>query len=304
MKFSNEEQRRLVEVLREFSRTSKGKVYFVPNEGNAGDALIAAGMWCLFQKIGFQPIVCRAVDLPVGSYSIYAGGGNLIDAYDNCKNYLEICLSRKASAALVLPHTIRGNEEILSRLDGRFTLFCRETASFEWAKKAAPMANVNTCEDMAFMLDLDWLKREGKKPTVKFSFWKHLLGHPKQLAKYLLWRRNKRSINPGSDGLLEIYRVDVEATELKPKNPRHDLSNLYGSQYLSREETLVVSQEFLDVIRPSKRVKTNRLHVAVGAALLNKETVIFDNSYGKNSAIYYKSLTQYNNVRLDGVSRK
>jgi exopolysaccharide biosynthesis predicted pyruvyltransferase EpsI len=47
---------------------------------------------------------------------------------------------------------------------------------------------------------------------------------------------------------------------------------------------------FLEFIRTAPPIVTDRLHVAIGAALLGKTCALHDNSYGKNAAVYRHSL--------------
>ena len=45
-------------------------------------------------------------------------------------------------------------------------------------------------------------------------------------------------------------------------------------------------------------VYTTRLHVAILSVLLNKQVYFFDNSYGKNSALYNTWLLEFPNIKL------
>ena len=48
--------------------------------------------------------------------------------------------------------------------------------------------------------------------------------------------------------------------------------------------------DILSIINKYEVVSTNRLHVCIGAALLNKEVNLYPNSYYKNESIYLMSL--------------
>ncbi len=69
-----------------------------------------------------------------------------------------------------------------------------------------------------------------------------------------------------------------------------------------RGEADQVSFDFLQVIDRARIVETNRLHVGIGAALLGKEVILHDNSYGKLGAVFEASLQGTENLRL--VSKK
>ena len=69
--------------LRDFAARAKDLCY-VPNPGNAGDALIASGAWQLFDTIGLRPRVVSAARVSKGASVIYAGGANLTPYYQDC----------------------------------------------------------------------------------------------------------------------------------------------------------------------------------------------------------------------------
>jgi len=57
-------------------------------------------------------------------------------------------------------------------------------------------------------------------------------------------------------------------------------------------------RDFIHLIETSKKVYTDRLHVAIPAAILGKETVLYPNSYYKNRGVYDYSLSNYLNVKF------
>lgn len=58
---------------------------------------------------------------------------------------------------------------------------------------------------------------------------------------------------------------------------------------------------FVRVISRSKNVVTDRLHVAILAAILDKQVILYPNAYHKNKGVYEYSLKKYPNVNF--VSR-
>lgn len=65
-----------------------------------------------------------------------------------------------------------------------------------------------------------------------------------------------------------------------------------------RGEADQVSFDFLQVIDRARIVETNRLHVGIGAALMGKEVILHDNSYGKLGAVFEASLRGTDTVSL------
>jgi exopolysaccharide biosynthesis predicted pyruvyltransferase EpsI len=289
MALSSKNQEDFESFLLELWKESNNIIYYVPNEGNAGDALIASGMWCLFDKLNIKPIICDAKDLIEDTYVMYAGGGNLINGYFNCRNFLEQCLEKKVKKCVVLPHTVRGHEDILNKLDSRFTIVAREYETYNWLVEKELKINILLASDLAFNISLEWLAFQSDSLSVRMDYYIHLLCNPKQLAKYLLWILKNRFIH-FDDGLLEIIRGDIESTALIQTRKYNDLSNNYGSHYKCRAESIIITRQFLDVLKKSNSVKTNRLHAAIGSHLIQKIVFMHDNSYGKNRAVFNASL--------------
>ena len=55
---------------------------------------------------------------------------------------------------------------------------------------------------------------------------------------------------------------------------------------------------FVNLIEGSRRVYTDRLHVAILSAILGKDTFLYPNSYPKNKGVYEFSLYKFSNVRF------
>lgn len=274
-----------------------GKIYYVPNNGNAGDALIGAGAWQFFERQGFNVELAKTEDIKKNDFVIYAGGGNLVPGYCECRAFLERCLVVGIGRAMVLPHTVRGNEDLLKKLDQRFSIFCRDYVTLRWVQENSD-CNSSYAPDMAFGLDIKKLEEACSKFKNKVSLLLYLFVTPKQMVKFLRWKFLRLSVSPDASGCLKVFRVDIEATDIRG-TAAMDLSNLYGSRYRSRFECLYISRDFMKTIDLAEHVKTNRLHVGVGAALLGKQTELHDNSYGKNRAIFDATIAaSFNNVLM------
>lgn len=257
---------------------------YVPNEGNAGDALIAAGSWQFFDDIGVQPVYATTQDLQAGDAAVYGGGGNLVPEYASCQRFLERCLEVGLSSALVMPQTIRGHEALLARLDERFTLVCRDAASLQRVQATGTRAQLVFAPDMALYVDVARLF--ARCDTYRGARTWLRLAHQDRLLPYLRWRWALSRRMPPSDGRVSLMRVDLEATAAQPGDPRWDMSHLYGSRFASREESDLVSRDFLRFFSRVRSVRTNRLHAGVAGALMGCDVTYFENSYGKIGAVY------------------
>jgi Polysaccharide pyruvyl transferase len=142
--------RRLVEdYLSQYRDTT---VLFYPTPGNAGDSLLAVGT---FQAFAGCAVHFRVIDLEAavdGKIVFLGGGGNLVPLYDHIKSAYQKFLGR-AQKIILLPHTIRGNEELLRRLDQTCTLFCRDLEGYTYVRSINPSSEVILAHDMAFHLN-------------------------------------------------------------------------------------------------------------------------------------------------------
>lgn len=274
----------LREALLAVRESKPSRLLYLPNEGNAGDALIAAGTWQFFDDLDLAPRYARVRDIRAGDALIYAGGGNLVPEYHSCQWFLERCLEVDVASVFVMPHTIRGHEALLQRLDERFTLACRDMASLERVQQTGTKARLLFAPDMALYIDVPRLFRRCDAYRGA-AFWWRMARH-NRLLPYLRWRWALGRRVPPRHGRLDVIRVDAEATASHPGDRRWDMSNLYGSKFNLREESDLVTRDFLRFFGQLNSVRTNRLHAGVAAALMGCEVTYLDNSYGKISAVY------------------
>jgi exopolysaccharide biosynthesis predicted pyruvyltransferase EpsI len=273
-------------------------IRWVTNTGNAGDALIASATWQIFDELSIVPRVSRTRQVSKGDVAIFSGGGNLVSQYRSCMRFLERCLAVNVKNALVLPHTVRGHEALLNRLDERFIIVCRDGPSIDWIRRHAPNARTCFAPDLALRLDIPRLFASCDLSSNKVRFILRNAASP-ILIKYMLWRAAISRIQP-VDGLLTVLRTDIEAIDRQNARKEQDLSNLYGSHFRQRLECDFISRDFLKVLDKAVSVRTNRLHVGLGSLLLGKHVELTDNNYGKIKAVFDSSLTKYPNVRFVG----
>jgi exopolysaccharide biosynthesis predicted pyruvyltransferase EpsI len=276
--------------LRDFAGRARDLCY-VPNIGNAGDALIASATWQLFDTIGLQPRVVSAALISEGASVIYAGGGNLTPHYHNCARFLRRCMSVGVKEAVVLPHTIRGHAQLLQQLDERFTLVCRDLPSLEWCTATAPTAKIMFAHDLALALDIPRLQRRCRG-VLPFADLIIRTGKARRFHSYLRWRRHTQSVHP-VNGTLRVFRADVEAVSRHPGDRVQDIPGAYVSEFVDRVEHDFVARDLLDTVGRADVIVTNRLHVGIAGALLGKRVKFYDNSYGKIRDVYQSSLKDY-----------
>ncbi len=92
---------------------------WVPNIGNAGDALIALGTFHFFDRLGLQPGICSQSDVAaINDFDLvlFGGGGNLVPYYKSGIEFLRFA-ARLGKQIVVLPHTTFGYESALIEID-------------------------------------------------------------------------------------------------------------------------------------------------------------------------------------------
>jgi len=249
-----------------------------------------------------NPAVCRRRFVSAGDAVIYSGGGNLVPEYRSCRRFLEHCLRVGVSAAIILPHTIRGYDSLLARLDRRFTIVCRDADSLQGVRNTRTRATTLLAPDMALRLDVERLERRCAQPSVIAAFARDLMLSAK-FVDYWLWRRSLGGLQICPGSTINIIRADVEAVSGAAGDARWDISNLYASAFRSRNEADFIARDMLAFVRRAGAVRTNRLHVGIAAALVGRRVSLLDNSYGKVSAVYDTSLRHINGVSFEGLIR-
>ncbi|MCR6476972.1 polysaccharide pyruvyl transferase family protein [Variovorax sp. ZS18.2.2] len=263
---------------------------FFPNPGNGGDSLIAAATLQAFARAGIAYSVIGLDADVAGEVVFLGGGGNLIPLYDNIQTAYETFLGH-ARRIVLLPHTVRGNEELLGRLDDSCTLFVRDVSSHAHIRRVNPSLDVRLTHDMAFHLDAnEFLDTETLRGPGLELLKSKMTGVGISVEALKTW--------PSVD----MLRLDRESTVGVPVSDV-DISDLFMLGVGPRDAPLA-AWCFLKAIAQARHINTDRLHVAIGSALLDVPCTLRDNSYGKNSAVFQHSLKAFANVRLAASSPK
>jgi exopolysaccharide biosynthesis predicted pyruvyltransferase EpsI len=279
----------LEDLLKKYSNK---EVYFKANPGNGGDALIAIAALHKFKKFNIKlaGIISDTESFdPTGKIIFYGGGGNLIDNYVNAAEFFERC-HHLAKEIILLPHTINGHKELLQNFQSNITLFVRELKSYEFLQKLDLNCKFYLDHDLALELNPDsFVKYHSVNPIFKRI--KILL------KKFLHCNTKTKELN--------AFRLDVEKTTIDIPSDNIDISREFNYDPTMANETLVKKSvtDIFTLIAQFEIINTNRLHIAISAALLGKQVNFYSNSYWKNEAIYDHSIAEnFKNVTFHRTS--
>lgn len=264
---------------------SGSEVYYCANPGNGGDSLIAVGAFQRFREAGIRCRLIRfddEIDL-TGKTVFYAGGGNLIPLYRECRTFLRRH-HRSVERLVLLPHSIDGHEELLGELGDNVDLIAREKRSFRHIERHAPGARRHLMHDLAISLDLEELRANPWAPQAL------TMPRPREAARLVRHYARRMRLKLPPEPVLNNFRTDGERLGSDRPEGAVDLPEVLKAgtapEFIARRTAI----DLLDAIDRYQEVHTDRLHIAIGAALLGKKVVAHDNSYGKVRSIWEHSL--------------
>lgn len=257
--------RDIVVFLRRCLGAATEPVIFIPNPGNAGDSLIALGCFEMLIAAGVRYEVGDVTETYSGRTLVYAGAGNLVGCYPHCRDFLRRNMHR-GNRIMLLPATVAREDELVTNLAPEVTVLCREPRSYSYvySTRRTSKHRVWLAEDMAFYI-----------PESCFA---HLRPTPEAMAaaQPLLAFRTCQQEKPGYR--LPRGNVDLSFTLQRPSNTS-DLA-------VVRE----VCEDMWRRVAAASEVWTNRLHVAIAAALLGVPTHLYGSNYWKIREIYEHSM--------------
>ncbi len=270
-----------------FQELEGKKVFFLPNNGNAGDSLIAAATYQVlyYHKIKYQICDTESLIEISNKVVILSGGGNLVPLYSGMAKNLRALIGR-GNRIILLPHSIRGHEDLLQSLGPEVTLFCRELDSYEYLLKSAIKAQVGLGHDLALFLDVNLLRMSpGVAEAARVQFIERLAEHatlrPEDIENHSM----------------QCIRGGAEST-FKPKGRNYDVSVIFRTG-IAPLDAEIGAWMMLEFARLAAEITTNRLHIGIASILCGTPTRLYDNKYGKISAVYNFSIKgNFKNVEM------
>lgn len=264
------------QLLSELSKLDKFS--YMPNSGNMGDMLIAEATLRWFDKNKLKYKRYKQGKRPENF--VYGGGGAWIAEWFSGLHQI-INIMKKAKRIVILPSSFNNVPEFIKILDERFVVFCREKKSYDYLVSQNTKAKIILDHDMAFRMS-------GKIET----------NQPAPTKKLRLLSQNLFRHASGVSEDASLFRIDEESA--KHYKTDLDLSNAleWFSPYEPNANISFAVSTMFDILNKFQTVKTDRLHVGIAAALLGKNVVLYDNSYGKLSGVYNQTMKSLTNVTL------
>ena len=241
-----------------------GRCLFMPNGGNLGDCLITSATIQAFEKAQIPWTFIRGLRKTVtpSDVLVFGGGGSLVPFYEGGIQCVE-SLKQLGAPVVVLPQTIQGHSAFWSRI-GELTVFCRDAASLEYLT-TFPIISALPATDMALGLDLA-IEPFSTVTSIRSA----------------LAAQNDRRV-------LHAFRGDAESLGRTPPN-NLDLPALAHPMVAEAAVFHAHTSAFLATLAGYSEIHTDRLHVAIGASLLEIPVFLSDTIHGKNRAVFEASL--------------
>lgn len=260
----------LVDRLRELSGR---RVLFHPLPGGAGDSLRQAATYQLFADLDIRFDILSDTDSAAGETLIIGGGGNFIPAFSSVRKTL--LRTSGAREVIVLPQTVRGNEELIEQLGPSVEIFCRDAESYLHVLAHRSRAKARLAHDISFLVDPERL-RAVAGPAAEALLAKRAPSRPiERLMSEAGHRFFFRKARNRTKRICPKSSVDVSLQFKTGTKPG---------------EAEVGALALLTYLEGVHELHTERLHVAIVGALLGKRVYLYDDPLRIAGSAYRHSL--------------
>jgi exopolysaccharide biosynthesis predicted pyruvyltransferase EpsI len=276
------------------------EVCFLPNPGNAGDSLMASATYQMLDRVGARYRVPHIKGFDAAKqFVLYGGGGNLSGRARYSYKVLQR-IHRTAKHLTILPHTIRDVDDLLSEFGSNVTIIARERVTYEYISGFRRRYETLLLDDLAFGLDLDELMNGGEPFNAPAMLAGYVLSRALRRSGHTVFGNVRRYLNPGpvadelaarpAGGVLNCFRLDNERTEIEIPANNVDLPIIYMFGVAPAPVAHHAARCLIETLRKFDEVRTNRLHIAIAAALIGKPTQFHPNNYFKCQAVWEHSM--------------
>ncbi len=294
--------------------------YFIANAGNLGDAIIANSEFQILNSLkqNLQKVnYAKPIKITTPFNFIYGGGGLFLKIYkENLEEIFDILKNKLLKQCVILHSSFNNIPELIEIIDARFTIFCREKKSYDYLTSANTKAKIYLSDDMAFATDVnfycnsDFTKEQLN--NLKENLQNMSLTQIKQVlydyffSYSLIYNKTKEILNfinqQDKFKIVYLLRNDSEKNIANTTNINSfdlsDCGRIRDKSCFDNAYVQIISELFFSAVDCADIIVTDRLHVGISAALLNKEVFLFDNNYGKISGVYEQSMKSMKNVHL------
>lgn len=280
-------RRRLLraDVERLLRGLGKDPVCYWKNPGNAGDSLIHLGALHALERCGVRLERIEVGDDVAGRTVLMGGGGNLVPLYDHTATAFAAFRSGDARRIVMLPHGIRESRDTLRLAIADDVVVCRDAVAAEHVARSGTTARVLLGHDMAFHLDARRVLADRQLAArARLVLDDRLAAHGWRLEAF-----RERSE-------MCFTRIDSERIDRSPATDIDISHQLIVGE--TDDDAAVSAWCLLSCIDASRRITTDRLHVAIGAALTRTPVRFLPNSYDKNRSVVDMSLWMFPHVEF------
>lgn len=278
----------------------------MPDHGNAGDVFIYLGERAFLSTVGFKCLeettmrsfAARNPEIGPDDLLVFRGGGWFGDVWPNGPRFwLDVLDRRKGNPVLILPQSIHFTrnealEEIRRAIasHGKTTLCVRDRPSFRFASQNFD-CRVVLAPDSAF-------------------FWDPGIDRESGTGDLLIKRRDVESTGfssiPEGTGAFDAMVADWPSLDfpdcefriMGKLRDRVATNAVEFDRFIRNVWCPHVANRSIRLFRPFKTVWSTRLHGAILALLMDKETVVVDNRFGKSKNFFDTWLDGCEGVRL------
>ena len=280
-----------------------GDFAYVRSYGNLGDLLIAEGTEQYFARKGYVYSYLSPFEDPDKNINLVHGGGaRFTKDWCDMDKCIRLLCNKHVKKCVILPSSFHDVDELLQKFDDRHTLFCRDTASYEYCRGLCPTSQVYLANDMAMQLNLGELKPYSLNGVVE-SDEEARLQHA--LTYYLTRGMNrgmckasvKSFINGKKQKVAFLLRTDKEKKIGLNSPLTYDISLSWHTPPKNKYNANLLLA-FSNVLKQVDVVISDRLHVCIMAYHSGCEVYMLDNTYGKLKGVYELTLKESERVHL------
>ncbi len=281
-----------------FLRSCRHRLFHCwPYPGNSGDELIQKGTLQLLLDLGID------VTSDPGKAEIILYPGGCPTMHSQVMASIRETLKTFPEAELVIgPATFQFGHtdwvDVCNRFSSRIAaLFARDPDSFTNLQRASLRNNIKTglSHDSALYLrNSEWLeghKQNAKEEYVLAAFRR---GHEMETGIVGRWIKHLQLYLPP-----KTFKKLTHWGRKRARLRRSKLARKISDQELVFKEVNIANLDFnsyVDAIRCSRDVHTDRLHVMLLAVMLGKPVFAYETSYQKLESVYEHSLKEWANV--------